>query len=302
MGRRLPPLNAIRVFEAAARHLSFTRAADELNVTQAAVSHQIKALEEILGVPLFRRLNRALMLTEAGQSYLPPLRDALDMIADATAKLKAGDTVGALTVSTIASFAAKWLLERLPHFQALHPQIDVRLQTTPQVVDFTHHDVDVAIRFGRGGWPDVRSEKLLTEDIFPVCAPRLLEGSRPLRCPADLRHAVLLHDDFLVGWTMWLQAMGAAEVDAARGPRFTDSALVLQAAVAGQGVALARRVLAADDLAAGRLVRLFDATLPSDLAYYVVAPPQYFDRPKVRAFYEWVCAEARDYTAAMTAN
>src|SRR5687768_15848489 len=128
MGRRLPPLNAIRVFEAAARHLSFTRAADELNVTQAAVSHQIKALEEILGVPLFRRLNRALMLTEAGQSYLPPLRDALDLIADATAKLKAGDTVGALTVSTIASFAAKWLVPRLPRFQERHPQIDVRLQ------------------------------------------------------------------------------------------------------------------------------------------------------------------------------
>ncbi|WP_158045221.1 transcriptional regulator GcvA [Skermanella pratensis] len=298
MGRRLPPLNAIRAFEAAARHLSFTRAAEELSVTQAAISHQIKGLEEVLGVPLFRRLNRALVLTEAGQGYLPPLRDALDQIADATAKLKAADGGGSLTVSTIASFAAKWLVPRLPHFQERHPHLDVLLSTTPQMVDFTQQDVDAAIRFGRGGWDGVRAEKLLTEDIFPVCSPSLLEGLKPLRTPEDLAGFILLHDDFLIGWTMWLQSAGVRGVDAARGPRFTDSALVLQAAVAGQGIALARRVLAADDLDAGRLVAPFGITLPTELAYYFVAPPRYFDRPKVAAFYEWVCGEAKEYRKA----
>ncbi|UEM06377.1 transcriptional regulator GcvA [Skermanella rosea] len=298
MGRRLPPLNAIRAFEAAARHLSFTRAAEELNVTQAAISHQIKGLEDVLGVPLFRRLNRALVLTEAGQGYLPPLREALDQIADATAKLKAADGGGSLTISTIASFAAKWLVPRLPHFQEQHPHLDVLLSTTPQMVDFTQQDVDAAIRFGRGGWEGVRAEKLLTEDIFPVCSPALLEGPKRLRTPEDLAGFTLLHDDFLIGWTMWLQSAGVRGVDAARGPRFTDSALVLQAAVAGHGIALARRVLAADDLDAGRLVAPFGITLPTELAYYFVAPPRYFDRPKVAAFYEWVCGEARDYRKA----
>ncbi|EWY41881.1 transcriptional regulator [Skermanella stibiiresistens SB22] len=299
MGRRLPPLNAIRAFEAAARHLSFTRAAEELNVTQAAISHQIKGLEDTLGLPLFRRLNRALVLTEAGQGYLPPLREALDQIADATSKLKAADGGGSLTVSTLASFAAKWLVPRLPRFQERHPSLDVLLSTSSNMVDFTQQDVDVAIRFGRGGWEGVRAEKLLTEDIFPVCAPRLLEGTKPLRTPEDLAGFTLLHDDFLIGWTMWLNSAGVSGVDAARGPRFmTDSALMLQAAIAGHGVALARRVLAADDLDAGRLVAPFGFSLPTNLAYYFVAPPRYFERPKVAAFYEWVCAEARDYRDA----
>ena len=222
MGRRLPPLNAIRAFEAAARHLSFTRAAEELNVTQAAISHQIKGLEDVLGIPLFRRLNRALMLTEAGQTYLPPLREALDQIADATARLKTADSGGALTISTLASFAAKWLVPRLPRFQERHPEIDVLISTTAQMVDFAQQDVDAAIRFGRGGWEGVRADRLLTEDIFPVCAPSLLEGSKPLLKPDDLSGFTLLHDDFLYGWTMWLQAVGAQGVDAARGTRFTD--------------------------------------------------------------------------------
>jgi LysR family glycine cleavage system transcriptional activator len=174
----------------------------------------------------------------------------------------------------------------------------VLISTTAQLIDFTQQDVDVAIRFGRGGWPNVRAERLLTEDIFPVCSPRLLDGSKPLRTPEDLSGFTLLHDDFVYGWAIWLQAVGAHGVDATRGTRFTDSALVLQAAMAGQGVALARRVLAADDLDAGRLVSLFDISLPSELAYYFVAPPRYFERPKVAAFYDWVCAEARDYREA----
>ncbi|HSK41115.1 MAG TPA: transcriptional regulator GcvA [Arenibaculum sp.] len=292
MARRLPPLNAVRAFEAAARHLSFTRAAEELNVTQAAISHQIKALEETLGIVLFRRLNRALLLTEAGQSFMPPVRDALDLIADATARLKVVESGGPLTVSTIASFAAKWLVPRLPRFQQRHPNIDVLISTTPQLIDFGQHDADIAIRFGRGGWPGLRSERLLTEEIFPVCAPALRAGPPPLRTPADLAHVTLLHDDFRIGWEMWLESVGIDTVDHRRGPRFTDSFLVLHAALAGQGVALGRGVLAAEDIAAGRLVRLFDVALASDVAYWVVAPERHFERPKVKAFRDWVMDEA----------
>src|SRR4051794_690129 len=283
MARRLPPLNALRVFEAAARHLSFTRAAAELNVTQTAVSHQIKALEEHLRMPLFRRLNRSLVLTEAGQSYLPPLRDAFDQIAEATARLRTNDAAGTLTVSTLASFAAKWLVPRLPCFHAAHPAIDVLISTPSALVDFSPREVAVAMRFGRGGWPGLRAEKLLTEDVFPVCAPVLADGRPAPRTLEDLRCITLLRDDFMIDWPAWLAVAGASGVDAARGPRFTDSALVIQCAVEGQGVALARTALAARDLAAGHLVRPFDIALPSDAAYYIVAPPRFFDRPKVAA-------------------
>ena len=292
MSRRLPPLNALRAFEAAARHLSFTRAAEELHVTQAAVSHQIKGLEEWLGMPLFRRLNRALMLTEAGQTYLPAVRDALDTLAQATDRLFRRDSAGALTISTMPSFAAKWLVMRLGRFQARHPELEVRLHATPQLADFAQQDVDVAIRFGSGRWPGLRSERLMTEDIFPVCSPALLRGGLPLARPEDLRRHTLLHDDYMITWAIWAEAAGLTGIDLHRGPRFNDSALILQAAMEGAGVALARGVLVADDVAAGRLVRLFDIHLPGDYAYYVAAPPPYFSRPKVRAFRDWLFEEA----------
>ncbi|HEV7371381.1 transcriptional regulator GcvA [Arenibaculum sp.] len=295
MARRLPPLNALRAFEAAARHMSFTRAADELNVTQAAISHQIKALEETLGVALFRRLNRALQLTAAGQAYLPPLRDAFDQMAEATARLKASENTGQLTVSTLASFAGKWLVPRLPRFQHRNPGIDVLISTTSQLVDFTHQEVDLAIRFGRGGWAGLRCERLLTEEIFPVCTPALAEG---MRTPQDLVKATLLHDDFRIGWEIWLAAAGVSGVDHRRGTRFTDSSLVLHAALAGQGIGLGRHVLVADDLASGRLVRLFDITLPSEIAYWVVAPERHFERPKVKAFRDWLHEEAQAHLDA----
>jgi len=299
MSRRLPPLNALRAFEAAARHLSFTKAADELHVTQAAVSHQIKGLEEWLGVPLFRRVNRGLVLTDAGQTYLPPLREALDLMANATERLFRKDSTGALTISTMPSFAAKWLVLRLGRFQADHPELDVRLHTTAQLVDFAQQDVDVAIRFGDGRWPGLRVERLMTEDVFPVCSPSLRDGRKPLLTPRDLKHHTLLHDDYIVNWETWSTAAGLDGIDLDRGLRFTDSALVLQAAMEGHGVALARHVLVAEDLAAGRLVRLFDIKLPGDYAYYVVAPPHYFSRPKVKAFRDWLFAEAERYTTQM---
>lgn len=298
MSRRLPPLNALRTFEAAARHLSFTRAGDELHVTQAAVSHQIRGLEEWLGLPLFRRMNRTLLLTEAGQAYLPRVRSALDLLAQATEQLFRQDSTGTLTISTMPSFAAKWLVPRLGRFQAQHPELDVMLHTSAQIVDFTQQDVDAAIRFGAGRWPGLRVERLMTEDIFPVCSPRVQDGPRRIDRPDDLRHHVLMHDDYMITWECWCEAAGVHGLDTSRGPRYTDSALVLQAAIDGQGVALARGVLVSDDLAAGRLVRLFDIRLPGDFAYYVVAPPHYYTRPKVQSFHDWIFAEAERYEAS----
>lgn len=306
MARRLPPLNALRAFESAARHLSFTKAAEELNVTQAAVSHQIKGLEEWLGLPLFRRANRALILTEAGQSYLPSVRDAMDMLTQATERLFRRDSAGTLTISTLPSFAAKWLVMRLGRFQARHPELEVRLHSTPQVVDFAQQDVDVAIRFGGGNWPTLHCERLLTEDIFPVCSPSLLRRGGPSSdldnlnrhtLLHDLRCPTLLHDDYEITWAIWAKAASQAGldlsgIDVTRGPRFDDSALLLQSAIEGAGIALARGVLVADDIAAGRLVRLFDVHLPGNFAYYVVAPPHYFSRPKVKAFRDWLFEEA----------
>ncbi|WP_448187294.1 transcriptional regulator GcvA [Azospirillum sp. sgz301742] len=296
MSRHLPPLNALRAFEAAARHLSFTKASEELHVTQAAVSHQIKGLEEWLGLPLFRRVNRGLVLTDAGQAYLPPLREALDLMANATERLFRKDSTGTLTISTMPSFAAKWLVLRMGRFQAAHPELDVRLHTTSQMVDFAQQDVDVAIRFGSGNWPDLRIERLLNENIFPVCSPRLLPA---LKGPADLKNHTLLHDDYIITWSNWCAAAGVDGIDTARGTQFTDSALTLQAAMEGHGVALARQVLVADDLAAGRLVRPFDVVLTGQYAYYFVAPQHYMTRPKVKAFREWLFAEAEEYAAQM---
>ncbi|MBI1208791.1 MAG: transcriptional regulator GcvA [Azospirillum sp.] len=293
MVRRLPPLNAIRAFEAAARHLSFTRAAGELNVTQAAISHQIKGLEERLGTPLFHRQSRGLVLTEAGQHLLPPVREAFDQIAIAADQLMRHDRHGVLTVSTMPSLAAKWLVLRLARFQAIHPELDVRLSTSAELVDFTRQDVDIAIRFGKGDWPGLRADLLMSEQIFPVASPRLISRGPPLVEPGDLRRHVLLHDDYVITWSMWLRAAGITGVDAGRGARFNDSALLLQAAAEGQGVALARDVLAGNDLASGRLVRLFEVAMPGAYSYYVAAPPAHFARPKIAAFRDWLIEEAR---------
>lgn len=292
MARRLPPLNAVRAFEAAARHLSFTRAADELNVTQAAISHQVKALEERLGITLFKRLNRALRLTDAGQAYLPAVRDALDAIAVATDRLQSANRSGRLTVTTLHSFASAWLLPRLLRFREQHPDIDIRLDADDSLSDFARDEIDLAIRHGSGSYPGLTSELLLTEEIFPVCSPTLMTDSHPLRTPEDLRHHTLLHDDGLIDWRTWLAAAGVRGIDADAGPGYTNSRILLDAAVAGQGVALARSVIVADDIVTGRLVRPFELALPAKFAYYIVAPPMNWDAPKIVAFREWLHQEA----------
>ncbi len=296
MVRRLPSLNALRAFEAAARHLSFTKAAQELSVTQAAVSHQVKALEERLGIKLFHRRNRALLLSEAGQAYLPPLREAFDMLAAATERVLARESSGALTVSALSSFAATWLVPRLKRFRELHADIEVRLTASDHLVDFAREDVDIAIRYGSGEWPGLRADRFLTEDIFPVCSPGLLAGAHPLKAPGDLRHHTLLHEDMRESWRMWLLAAGVEDVDAYRGPGFSHSNLVIRAAVDGQGVALGRSALVVAELEAGTLVRPFRFSLPAEFAYYVVCPEANAEGPKERAFRDWLLSEtgARD--------
>jgi LysR family glycine cleavage system transcriptional activator len=298
MARRLPPLNALRAFEAAARHLSFTRAAGELHVTQAAVSHQVKALEEHLGRKLFRRLNRALLLTDDGQAYLPSISRAFTLLNDATNDLLTKQAPGPLTVSALPSFAARWLVPRLGRFRQIRPDIDLRIDPSAELSDFAGGDVDVGIRYGRGKYPGMRADWLMTEDIFPVCSPALLEGPHPLRDPRDLQHQVLLHDDGHGDWRTWLLAAGVDRVDPARGPIFTDSSMLIQAAMAAQGVALARGVLAADELAAGRLVRPFTLSLSTEYAYYLVCPVNTAEQPKIAAFRDWLLDEARSEPSA----
>jgi LysR family glycine cleavage system transcriptional activator len=292
MARRLPSLNAMRAFEAAARHLSFTLAAEELHVTQAAVSHQIKALEEHLGMPVFKRLNRALILTPAGQALFPAVSEALDIMASAVDRLHHQDQSGELTVTTMDSFAATWLVPKLGRFRRSNPDIDIRISTSDESIDFARVNVDMAIRYGAGHWPGLSVERLMTEEVFPVCAPSLLQLGPPLCCPADLKNHTLLHDDLRVDWRMWLMATGEENIDASKGPGYQHSNLVILAAEQGDGVALARSVLVQNALAAGRLVKPFDFAIPGEYAYYMVCPEANLKRPKVKAFREWLIAEA----------
>jgi LysR family glycine cleavage system transcriptional activator len=292
---RLPPLAALRAFEAAARHLSFTRAAQELHVTQTAISHQIRALEDLLGVKLFRRLPRGLVLTEEAQRYLPPVRDAFDRLDAATDELLAARAGGPVTASVLPSFAARWLVPRLGRLRSVHPDLDLRISTSQHLVDFAREDVDMGIRMGRGHYPSLRVDRLFGETLMPVCAPALLEDSQPLRRPEDLRHHVLLHEEDYTGWQLWLELAGVEGVDARRGPIFSDGGMVVQAAAEGQGVALGRLALAAWDLAAGRLTRPFDVSMPHDLAYYLVCPEATAERPRIAAVRAWLLAEAASY-------
>ena len=293
MSRRLPSLNALRAFEAAARHLSFTRAAEELHVTQAAVSHQIKSLEEDLGIPVFRRLNRALILTSAGKALHPSISEAMAIMTSAVDSLHHQDHAGELTVTTMDSFAATWLVPRLGRFRKSSPGIDVRISTSDESVDFARVNVDLAIRYGAGNWPGLSVERLMTEEVFPVCAPALLQAGPPLNCPADLKNHTLLHDDLREDWRMWLMATGQGDIDASKGPGYQHSNLVLLAAEQGDGVALARSVLVKGALDAGRLVKPFDIALPGEYAYYMVCPHANLKRPKVKAFRKWLIAEAK---------
>lgn len=321
MPRQLPPLNAVRAFEAAARHLSFTQAAAELHVTPAAISHQIKGLEAHLGVALFRREPRRLLLTDAGQRALPGLREAFDHMAEALAAVQPREEGRVLTVSVVPSLASKWLLPRLEGFRRAHPEIEMRLDASARLVDFERDtDVDLAIRHGTGDYPGLHVDALLPAARVPVCRPALLNGAPPLRTPQDLRHHTLLHvpwqccSDLDPDWPEWLATAGVTGIDTRRGPRFNEHAYAIQAAIDGAGVLLASTVLVADDLAAGRLVVPFgsagdegggegDGTHQEglgagDYGYYLVVPPAKLSLDRVRAFRDWVRAAAAARRAA----
>jgi LysR family transcriptional regulator, glycine cleavage system transcriptional activator len=272
MLRRLPALNALKAFEAAARHESFTRAAEELCVTQGAVSHQVKALEEELGVKLFNRERQRLVITEAGRDYLAVVRDALDRIAVGTERLVQRQRSGALTISTSPDFAAKWLVHRLGRFAEAHPDIDLRVSATMHHVDFAREDVDLAVRHGDGSWTGLHMERLCSEQLFPVCSPKLMEGRRRLREPADIVKFPLLHLDGRQDWSTWLEAAGVNSADVSRGPVMNRASMLIDAAIDGQGIALARSALAAWDLLNGRLVRPFPEALPLSKSYWIVCP------------------------------
>lgn len=299
MTARLPSLNGLRAFEAAARHLSFTLAATELNVTQTAISHQIRRLEEELGIRLFVRQNRALTLTAEARDYLPGVRAAFNDLRLATDRLLRKDDDKVLTVSTLASLAAKWLLPRLTDFQEQHPGIDVRITTSTSLVDFQRDDVDAAIRYGRGQWPGLRADWLMADELFPVCSPSLLRGDKPLRRPEDLRNHSLLHtsnansDD----WRLWLTAAGLP-ADIARQPGITFDMIfmTIQAAIDGIGVAMGRTSYVQDDIAKGRLVVPFKIALPADAGFYLVSPEGRREAPKLTAFRDWMIAATQNKT------
>ncbi len=299
MTRWLPSLNALRAFEAAARHLSFTRAAEELNVTQGAVSHQVKSLEAQLGLTLFHRRHQRLELTGDGQACLPFVRDSFDRLAAGFEQMRERDRSGVLTVSVSPNFAANWLVHRLGRFVDAHPEIDLRISAVLRHIDFAREDVDIAVRHGTGDWPGLHVTRLATERLFPACSPKLLEGPRPLRSPADLGHHTLLHLDSRTDWLKWLDAAGVEGIDLSKGTLFDQTSLVIDAAVAGQGVAQVRSALVATHLISGRLVMPFQLTLPVPYAYYIVCPRPIAERPKVRVFREWLVSEAVADAAAL---
>ncbi|MFL5287665.1 MAG: transcriptional regulator GcvA [Rhodopila sp.] len=290
----LPSLTGLRAFEAAARHMSFKHAAAELNVTQTAISHQIRRLEEQLGMPLFIRQHRALVLTREAQDYLPSIRSAFEDLRRATQRLRRFDHDGLLTVSTTASLATKWLVSRVAAFQDANLGIEVRITTSAHLVDFRREEVDMAVRYGRGNWPGLHAAWLMAEHVFPVCSPALLSNGKPLQRPEDLAHHTLLHT--MVSredWQLWLTASGLPlSIAARRGLMFDQSFMAVQAAMEGLGVALGRASLVEADIATGRLVAPFDIVLPQDAGYYVVAPEATADTPKIALLRKWLINSA----------
>jgi len=291
---RLPSLNGLRAFEAVARHMSFTKAAEELNVTQTAVSHQIRRLEAELGVALFLRLNGGLALSEDGQAYLPGVRAAFQALRYSTEQLLESRDKSVLTISTLVSFASKWLLPRLPSFQQAFPAIDVRISASTERVDFRKDAIDAAIRYGRGDWKGLRADFLMSDEVFPVCSPAL---AKTLRAPADLANHTLLQVSGVTAgdWGAWLRAAGQP-LQLAEGPRMTfDLAMMaVQAAVDGQGVCIGRSTYVEDDLRAGRLVAPFGLRLKDELGFYLVTPHETAESKKIVAFRAWLLALLAD--------
>lgn len=307
---RFPPLNALRAFEAAARHLSFKKAARDLHVTPGAVSHQVKLLEEHLGVALFRRLTRALELTSEAQAMLPKVREGLESLLAAVNTVRVREENLALTVMAPPNFAARWLVPRLSRFTQANPNVELHVASRANMIDGREngHIVPVAdarddaplvmIRFGDGRYPGLEVQEVFSAVYVPVCSPKLLKGPHALRKPADLLHHTLLHDDTVIeegarpDWQDFLDSLGLRDVDAARGPHFSDASLALEAAIEGMGVALAMKPLVTAEIEAGRLVVPFPVTAPTPYSYYVVTAEADADHPSVIAFRKWLLEEA----------
>jgi LysR family glycine cleavage system transcriptional activator len=291
MLRRLPPLNAVKAFEAAARHESFTRAAEELSVTQGAVSHQVKALEAQLGLKLFNRERQKLVITEAGRDYLGVIRDALDRIAIGTERLLHRQTSGALTVSTSPDFAAKWLVHRLGRFSEAYPAIDLRISATMHHVDFAREEVDLAVRHGDGSWPGLDATRLCAEELFPVCSPKLLAGHQPIKRPRDILKFPLLHIGDRRDWSNWLEGVGVGDTEIFQGPILNRDSIAIDAAIDGQGIVLTRTTLASWDLLNGLLVTPLTASLKVPDTFWIVCPKATARLPKIVSFRDWLLAE-----------
>lgn len=295
--RRLPPLNPLKAFEAAARHLSFRKAAEELNVTPAAISQMVHTLEEYLDVPLFVRLNRALRLTHAGQECLPYFSEGFERIAEGAARLRSREGSGSIKIHSAPTFASRWLVPRLDRFSQQYPEIDVEITAAYDLPDFDIDNADIAIDFGYGQYGDLYSERLFSVSLVTLCSPKLRKGKHALKKPEDLKYHRLLHDEApnqradQPSWADWLEAAGVKQVDPKRGPRFSHTNLALEAAMEGQGVALTLDKLAAPDIAAGRLVIPFECRLPLAAGYYLVAPRSSMERPKVAQFKSWILEE-----------
>ena len=296
--RQLCSLNALQVFEAVARHLSFQKAAEELDVTSTAVSHQIKLLEADLEISLFRRRPRPLALTPAGEQLFPAVQESLDTLAAAIARLKQVNHPTDLTASVLNVFAAKWLVPRLPDFQRQYPDVDVRLQTSSSTIDLQARTIDVAIRYGRGHYPGLEVCHLMTDEFVPVCSPRLLANERPLTAPEDLAQHPLVHFEWLnygsdaPSWKNWLALAGLTDVDPERGLRFDDESLAIQAAIAGQGIALCSSIHVHDDVAMGFLTKPFDIALPG-LTYAAVYLKKHPKETLILKFVAWLTEQAK---------
>ncbi len=295
---RLPPLNAIRAFEVSARHLSFKQAAEELFVTPAAISYQIKTLEEFLGVELFIRENRAILLTPAGQRCFIDIKNGFEQIARGIEKAQAEQKSGILTINTAPAFTVKWLAPRLHLFAEKYPDIDARISASLSFSDLHHDSADAAIRFSSTQDSSLYTEKLLDETSLPLCHPDLLTDKRPLKTPEDLKHHTLIHDDALLfnpqapTWKSCLEEIGIYDIDTQRGIRFNQADHALQAAIDGSGVLLGRRILATPDIRAGRLAVPFpEWEIPTGISLYFVCQKEKAEQHKVKVFKEWLKGE-----------
>ena len=300
MPERLPPISALRALEVAARHLSFTKAARELHVTQSAISHQIKTLEELWGLKLFERRVRGLALTANGEELARTTREFFDRMSHTLDALRVAPSHEPLRVDTLQSFAVRWLVPRLGNFHELHPEINVWISTHDRLVDFGVDDVELAIRLGQGSYPGLHASLLMREDVYPVCAPEFLARNGLPENPRDLLDFPLLlrlGEPNHPNWKQWFEAAGLADVRMADGPRFPDSNMAIEASKDGLGIALARTAHITDELATGKLVRLFDVECPSSVAYYLVCPEGHEDQPRIAAFRKWIIGEAASTSA-----